>query len=130
MSRGRQAARRRSRFACRRLTKLDPVGRFAPREKAVGDSDIFSRKSARLRFEISSRRIYLVYKGLTIYIRMCKYSFEITGYSEDIMSGDYLGKPIRQKRPKGKNGENRDTAKVTIIKNGIKQVFSLGLLIS
>lgn len=39
---------------------------------------------------------------------------------------DYLGKMVRQKRPKGKDGKNRDTARVTIVKNGIKQTYSLG----
>ena len=39
---------------------------------------------------------------------------------------DYVGKMVRQKRPKGKNGECRDTAKVTIVKNGIKRIYSLG----
>ena len=39
---------------------------------------------------------------------------------------DYLGKMVRQKRPKGKNGECRDTAKVTVVKNGVKKVYSLG----
>ena len=39
---------------------------------------------------------------------------------------DYIGKMVRQKRPKGKNGECRDTAKVTLVLNGIKRVYSLG----
>lgn len=39
---------------------------------------------------------------------------------------DYLGKMVRQKRPKGKGGQNRDTAKVTIVKDGIKHTYSLG----
>lgn len=39
---------------------------------------------------------------------------------------DYLGKMVRQKRPKDKDGKNRDTAKVTIVKNGIKHTYSLG----
>ncbi|MBQ2619810.1 MAG: tyrosine-type recombinase/integrase [Thermoguttaceae bacterium] len=39
---------------------------------------------------------------------------------------DYLGKMVRQKRPKDKDGNNRDTAKVTIVKNGIRHTYSLG----
>ena len=39
---------------------------------------------------------------------------------------DYLGKMVRQKRPRGKDGKNRDTARVTIVKNGIKHTYSLG----
>lgn len=39
---------------------------------------------------------------------------------------DYAGKMVRQKRPKGKDGKCRDTAKATIVKNGIKRVYSLG----
>lgn len=39
---------------------------------------------------------------------------------------DYVGKVVRQKRPKGKNGECRDTAKITIVKDGVKRVYSLG----
>lgn len=39
---------------------------------------------------------------------------------------DYVGKVVRQKRPKGKHGECRDTAKITIVKNGVKRVYSLG----
>lgn len=39
---------------------------------------------------------------------------------------DYLGKMVRQKRPKDKDGKNRDTAKVTIVKNGVKHTYSLG----
>lgn len=39
---------------------------------------------------------------------------------------DFVGKLVRQKRPRGKNGECRDTAKVTIVKNGVKRVYSLG----
>ena len=39
---------------------------------------------------------------------------------------DYIGKIVRQRRPKGKNGECRDTAKVTLVKHGIKRVYSLG----
>ena len=39
---------------------------------------------------------------------------------------DFVGKQVRQKRPRGKNGECRDTAKVTIVKHGIRRVYSLG----
>lgn len=39
---------------------------------------------------------------------------------------DYVGKVVRQKRPKGKYGECRDTAKITLVKNGVKHVYSLG----
>lgn len=39
---------------------------------------------------------------------------------------DYIGKKVRQRRPKGKNGECRDTVKVTLVKHGIKRVYSLG----
>ena len=39
---------------------------------------------------------------------------------------DHIGKLVRQKRPKAKDGSCRDTAKVTIVKNGVKRVFSLG----
>ena len=39
---------------------------------------------------------------------------------------DYAGKMVRQKRPKGKDGKCRDTAKATIVKNGIKRDYSLG----
>lgn len=39
---------------------------------------------------------------------------------------DYFGKMVRQRRPKDKDGKNRDTAKVTIVKNGIRHTYSLG----
>lgn len=39
---------------------------------------------------------------------------------------DYIGKMVRQKRPKDKYGKCRDTARVTIVKDGVKKVYSLG----
>ena len=39
---------------------------------------------------------------------------------------DFVGKLVRQKRPLGKNGVCRDTAKIMIVKDGVKRIFSLG----
>ena len=39
---------------------------------------------------------------------------------------DYIGKMVRQRRPKDKNGKCRDTARVTVVKDGVKKVYSLG----
>lgn len=39
---------------------------------------------------------------------------------------DYIGKMVRQRRPKDKNGKCRDTTRVTVVKDGIKKIFSIG----